>query len=65
MPNDAEALRLPHAAGGGGGELVGPADQQVTCGGVTAALRANICKLWILSPDGTPQGCREGDYCQS
>lgn len=70
MSDDAEALRLLQAAGGGGGELVRAADEQVTCGGVTAALRANICKLRQLRPDGAPQqGCRGGtrlsDYAQS
>lgn len=58
VSDDAEVLRLLEAAGGGGGEFVRPADQQVTCGGVTAALRANICKLRLQSRDGAPQGCR-------
>lgn len=59
MSDDAEGLRLLPAAGGGGGEFVRPADQQVTCGGVAAALGANIRKLRHLCPDGTPQGCGE------
>lgn len=65
MSNDAEALGLPQAAGGGHAELVRAADQQVTCGGITAALRANIWKLrQLLGQDGTPQaqGCREQEY---
>lgn len=63
MSDDAEPLRLLQAAGGGDGEFVRPADQQVACGGVAAALGANIRKLRQLCPDGTPQGCKEED-CQ-
>lgn len=59
MPDDAEGLRVLQAAGGGGAEFVRPADQQVTCGRVAAALGANICKLRHLWPDGTPQRCGE------
>lgn len=59
MPDDAEDLRLLQAAGGGGGEFVRSADQQVTCGRVAAALGANIRKLRHLCPDKTPQGCGE------
>lgn len=60
MSDDAEALRLLQAAGGGGGELVRPADQQVTCGGVAAAFGANVRKLRDQRPDRTPaQGCGE------
>lgn len=59
MPDDAEALRLSQAAGGGDAQLVRPADQQVTCSGVAATLGANIRKLRQLRPDGTPQGCGE------
>lgn len=60
MSDDAEALRLLQAAGGGDAQLVRTADQQVTCGGVAAAFGANIRKLWHLRPDGTPQGWRGG-----
>lgn len=62
MSDDAEALGLLQAAGGGDAELVRAANQQVTCGGVAAALGANIRELWeLLRPDGGPQGCREGN----
>lgn len=62
MPNDAEGLFLLQAAGGGGGELVRPTDQQVTCGRVTAPLGADIRKLRELRLDGAPQGCREDNW---
>lgn len=59
MPDDAEALRPVEAAGGGGEQPVGPADQQVTCGGVAAALGADVRLLRQLRPDAAAQGCRE------
>lgn len=57
VPDDAEALRAPQAAGGGGDQAVRPADQQVTCGGVAAALRAHICQLRQQRPHGAAQNC--------
>lgn len=60
MSDNAEALRPLQATGGGGDEFVRAADQQVTCGGIAAAFRANIPKLRQQSPNGTPQGCRKG-----
>lgn len=60
VSHDAKALGLIQSAGGGGGEFVRPADQQVTCGWVAAALGANIWELRnLLCPDRSPQGCRE------
>lgn len=61
MPDDAEALRTLRAAGGGDGELVRAADQQVTCGRIAAALRAHIRELGqlLLRPDGAAQRCGE------
>lgn len=66
MSHDAELLRLLQAAGGGGGEFVRTADQEVTCGWVAASLRADIPKLRHQRPDRTPQGCcREERRCQT
>ncbi|PWA30226.1 hypothetical protein CCH79_00014909 [Gambusia affinis] len=65
VSDNAEALGLLEAAGGGGGESVRPADQQVTRGGVAAALRAHISKLWLLCPDRTPQRCREENHART
>ena len=62
MPDDAEALRLPEAAGGGGGELVRPADQKVTRGGVAAALGADAPEVRHLRVGGAPQE-RGEDNC--
>lgn len=60
VSHDAKALGLIQSAGGGGGEFVRPADQQVTCGWVAAALGANIWELRnLLCPERSPQGCRE------
>lgn len=59
VPDDAEVLRAPQAAGGGGDQPVRPADQQVTCGGVAAALRAHIGQLRQQRPHGAAQGCGE------
>lgn len=59
MPDYAEALRAAQAAGGGGDQPVRPADQQVTCGGVAAALGAHICQLRQQRPNGAAQGWRE------
>lgn len=61
MSDDAEVLRPLQAAGGGGAEFVRPADQQVTCGRVAAAVGANIWKLRQLCPGRTPRGCRKRD----
>ncbi|KAG7218738.1 hypothetical protein INR49_019741 [Caranx melampygus] len=59
VSHDAEALPLREAAGGGGAQLVRAADEQVTCGGVTAALGANVRGLRYLSPSRSPQRCGE------
>lgn len=59
MTDDAEALRLLQAAGGGGAKFVRPADQEVTCSRVAAALSADIRELWQQGPDRTPQDCWE------
>lgn len=60
MPDDAEALGPVEAAGGGGEQPVGPADQQVTCGRVAAALGAHVRLLRQLRSDAAAQGCEEG-----
>lgn len=65
VSDNAEALGLLEAASGGSGEFVRPADQQVTRGGVAAALRAHICKLWLLSHDRTPHRCREENHVRN
>lgn len=59
MPDDAEALGPVEAAGGGGEQPVGPADQQVTCGRVAAALGAHVRLLRQLRADAAAQGCGE------
>lgn len=59
MPDDAEALGPVEAAGGGGEQPVGPADQQVTCGRVAAALGAHARLLRQLRADAAAQGCGE------
>jgi len=64
VSDDAELLWLMQAASGGGGEFVRPSDQQVTCGGVAAALCAHISKLWLLRPDRRPQDYTEENRCQ-
>lgn len=59
MPDDAEVLRLAQAAGGGGHQPVRPADQQVTCGGVAAALGAHACQLREQRSGAAAHGWRE------
>lgn len=59
MPDDAEALGPVEAAGGGGVQPVGPADQQVTCGRVAAALGAHVRLLRQLRSGAAAQGCGE------
>lgn len=46
MADDAERFGSVQSTGGGGGELVGSANQKVSCCRVTAALRAQIIELW-------------------
>lgn len=57
MSDDAEALRPLQAAGGGGAQLVRPADQQVAGGGIAAPFGADIRELRHQRPGGTEQGC--------
>lgn len=70
MPDDAEALRPAQAAGGGGGQPVRPADQQVTRGGVAAPLGAHVGQLREQRWDAAAQCWREehrrlpGSECQ-
>ena len=70
VAHDAEGLRSAQAACGGAGQLVGPADQEVPCGRVAAALGAHVAELGeaqlilallvLLGRDQDPRGYTAG-----
>lgn len=55
MANDAEGFGSQEPASGAGRELMGPADQQVPCGRIAAALGAHIAELRYLGQGYCPE----------
>lgn len=53
VADDAVVLRPVQAAGGGGAEVDGSSNQKVSCGRVTAALRAAVRGRWELLSNHT------------